>query len=118
MVLYSHNFYQIYCTSKKKDFYFFFLSFSSSSETLSSESLLSSLQFPFSKPVNAIYRENVEILISLKYKCLGYPEYEDCPHHVEKLQDYQEAVEDVVGGEHIYVSLSGVDGGVQDTGWE
>ena len=47
-----------------------------------------------------------------------YPEYKDSPHHVEKLQDYQEAVEDVVGGEHVDVGLRGVDGGVQDTGGE
>ena len=47
-----------------------------------------------------------------------YPEYEDSPHHVEKLEDYQEAVEDVVGGEHVDVGLCGVDCGVQDTGGE
>ena len=47
-----------------------------------------------------------------------YPEYEDGPHQVEELQDDQEAVEDVVGGEHVDVGLRGADGGVQDTGGE
>ena len=47
-----------------------------------------------------------------------YPEYEDGPHQVEELQDDQEAVEDVVSGEHVDVGLRGADGGVKDTGGE
>lgn len=47
--------------STKWDFYSFFFTLSSSSEALSSESLRSSfISFPFSKPVRAIYGENIE----------------------------------------------------------
>ena len=107
--------------STKWDFYSFFFTLSSSSEALSSESLRSSfISFPFSKPVRAIYGENIEkfeVWCTSEF-CWVYPEYQDGPHQVEELQDDQEAVEDVVGGEHVDVGLRGADGGVQDTGGE
>ena len=47
-----------------------------------------------------------------------YPEYLDCPDHVEELEADEERVEDVVGGEHVDVLLGGVQGGVEHSGGE
>ena len=49
---------------------------------------------------------------------VGHLEDEVGPDDVEDKEDGEEAVEDVVGGEHVDVGLRGVDGGVQDTGRE
>ena len=38
----------------------------------------------------------------------NYSEYHDGPHDIEDLEDDEEAVEDVVGGEHVDVDLSSV----------
>ena len=43
----------------------------------------------------------------------NYSEYHDGPHDIEDLEDDEEAVEDVVGGEHVDVDLSSVKSWVQ-----
>ena len=40
-------------------------------------------------------------------------QYEDSPHDVEDLEETEEEVEDVIAREHVYMLLSGVQGGPQ-----
>ena len=119
MVLHSHNFYQIYCTSKKTGFLFFLslIFFLLRDAVLRVTPLVLAISFQQTCQRN-LQRKYWDLWLVWSTNVWGYPEYEDCPHHVEKLQDYQKAVEDVVGGEHVDVSLRGVDGGVEDTGGE